>query len=216
MGSLDAQQARERTTSERAKRLAWTELVKRLGCRYQNCTLEGYKIYAPAQRDVVDAVRSYGDRLPELVRAGQGLLLFGSVGTGKDHLMAYLMRRAVAEHGFLSLSWINGIDWYGANRDRIDEGRSEAEAVRLLTLPAIVAISDPVPSWSTMRPYQIEMLYRVLDGRARQCRATWLTMNIADGAQAQEQLGGQIVSRLRQDCQAVACFWPDYRSRKGD
>jgi DNA replication protein DnaC len=150
----------------------------------------------------------------ENIKAGRSITLFGPWGTGKDFLVSALMRMAVLDVG-LSGKWVNGQDFYGRVRDSMDDGgERESKIVKDLVSPDILAISDPVPPKGDVSGFQQSILYRAIDGRYRNCKATWVTMNVASHKEAVERMGGAAVDRLTQDGLAAYCNWPSFRQRK--
>lgn len=210
----EEREQREREREQAARNERWAEVVKELGDRYAEASLDNFEVYDPKQRAAIQMVRSYGHKLGEHVAAGDSVLFFGPPGTGKDHLMATLMRRATAGLG-LSLKWRNGMDLFGEIRDRMDDaGAKESTLIRDLATPAILAISDPVPPWGSVSEYQAVMLFRIIDARYRRRRPTWMTLNVESGADAAARMGASVADRLSEGAITVRCEWPSYRGRK--
>jgi DNA replication protein DnaC len=155
-------------------------------------------------------VRNLVEYLADFVKAGRGLILHGSVGTGKDHIIAALLYRAVSEHS-LSARWVNGLDLFGAVRDRMDEGKREGDFLRTWSAPTILAISDPIPPLRDPSAWNIEILYRLIDRRYRNNKSTWMTLNAASVDEADEKLSAPVFDRLKEDAVILRCFWPSYR-----
>ena len=96
-------------------------------------------------------------------------------------------------------------------RDRMDDGRSEREAVRRLVEPDVLVVSDIVPQAGTASPYQLSILFQVVDGRYRAQRTTVVTANVSSGNEAAQRLSPALVDRLRDESLALFCNWPSYR-----
>ena len=190
-------------------------LISDLGARYsQNrVSLENFERYHPAQAKVLSEACQLAKHLTEFVLAGRGLILHGSVGTGKDQIMAALLYRAVSEHS-LSVRWVNGLDLFGAVRDGMDDGRKEIDFFRTWSAPAILAISDPIPPLRDPSAWNIEILYRLIDRRYRNNKSTWMTLNAASVEEADEKLSAPVFDRLKEDAVILRCFWPSYRERQ--
>ena len=99
-------------------------LAKELGPRYAKCSFENYQVSCEPQRKVINQVRAFADDMPERVRGGGGLVLFGRAGVGKDHLLTAAMFHAIRTHGF-GVLWVNGLDLFMRIRQRIRDGNSE-------------------------------------------------------------------------------------------
>ena len=184
------------------------------GGRYAGCRLENFDCPTAPQLAAVKRLLQYAERLTDHVRAGDSLTLFGPVGTGKDHLLAAMMRLAVL--GGFTVAWRSGAELFGEVRDRIDQERSEASWVSALLAVDVLAISDPLPPIGSLTEFQAAMLFRVIDGRYSRSRSTWITINCRDADDAQARLTPQIVDRLRHRALSVHCNWPSYRKPLGD
>lgn len=209
----DRERAEERRR-DRNRRLwdAWNALTGPMGSRYKDCTLKNYIIddsadHAIAQRTVLDEVQAYADQIPERVGDGQGLLLYGPSGTGKDHLLTGLSRVAVSNE--LTIKWVNGSTLYRSMREGL--GEDEDELVNRYIYPAVLYLSDPVPPVGSLTPFQASTLFAIIDGRYRERKATWATMNVGDGQEAASRLGSAIADRLRDGAISLNCSWPSYR-----
>ncbi len=201
---------------ERARRVdIWSSVLKRRGTRYADCTVANFRVYDDRQTEVGQAVRRYLRELDENIAAGVNVLLFGPAGTGKDHLLAAMMRAAVWKYGY-RVEWRNGIDLYGDVRDRMGTDETESGLIRSLVKPDILAISDPVPPIGKLTEFQIQTLFRIVDGRYSNTRPTWVTLNVDRKAEAIERMGAQIVDRLSHDALVRFCDWSSYRQKKGE
>jgi DNA replication protein DnaC len=190
------------------------ELARSLGPRYSSgkATFDRFQVEHAAQREILETLRQLADRLPDVVSEGEGLILYGPVGTGKDHLLAALLYAAAGRHG-ISCRWVNGLEFYGRLRDRMDTKEGEGEYLAELAAPAILAISDPIPPVRGPTPWNVEALYRLVDRRYRAQRCTWLTLNAANPEEAEAALSEPVFDRLRDSAYLVKCFWPSYRER---
>src|SRR5262245_5890875 len=182
--SLDeAQRARDSRDATRRRVEARAELARRMGRRYgpDRATLDGYRVEYHEQAEAVKVVKAVARNAAAAGRDARGIVLYGTVGTGKDHLLAALLY-AVADAG-LSASWVNGQEVYSRFRDAMDSKKSEESIMAGFTSPQVLGISDPIPpvidphkptAWRT------ELLFRVIDRRYRDCRPTWMTVNAQD------------------------------------
>src|SRR5262249_2949114 len=115
---------REAARQDRERRLRCTQaladLAAQAGARYAptRVSLDNYVVRHPGQRQTIDRLRALAERLPEAVRNGEPLVLFGTPGTGKDHLLAALLYVAAGRHG-LRVQWTSGLRLYQAFRDAI-------------------------------------------------------------------------------------------------
>lgn len=205
----------ERRLESQAKSKALRTLVDSLGWRYATSTLEDYEIYDERQRGVVARLRDFAAVMPEALKGGGGLMLFGAPGTGKDHLLAALLKLAVAMHG-LEVVWYDG----GALFDAIAKAArdEDAEALsrfqRRLMTPHVLAISDPQPPAGELSESQVRRVRDLIDRRYREGVSTWLTTNIDRREDAESLLTKPVMERLREGSGLVLCDWPSFRDRR--
>lgn len=187
-------------------------LVADLGARYAACTLTGYSVYDARQRSVLDRLTDFAERIPELCRDGSGLMLLGKPGTGKDHLIAAILKIAVAKHK-LDVSWRDGMQLFVDARKAIRDDR-ETEFVAALSKGHILCISDPQPPKGDLSDYQTQLIRMVVDRRYRRNLSTWLTTNLDNRTTAEDLLSGPVMDRLREGSGQVFCDWESFRERK--
>lgn len=187
-------------------------LAHQLGRRYgpDLCTLDTYQCYHADQRKTIARLRAL--KLAESIEQGRGLVFFGSVGTGKDHLMAAMLYLAT-DLG-VTARWMGGQSFYGASRDRMDSGESERRAFAELLKPDVLAISDPVPPAGSLSAWNVSQLYRLMDERYRALKSTWCSMNAErEAADADTMLSAPVWDRLKENAELFPCFWTSFRER---
>jgi DNA replication protein DnaC len=209
----EAKKREQLTQAEQQARLARVKLLAAdLGPRYspERATLSGYKIRHAAQQSVVDRLRAIAGDVESFIAEGAGLVLYGWIGTGKDHLAAALLYKAALT---VSARWFNGRDIFAASRDAIDQERGERQLFLQLTEPAVLCLSDvaPIVGDLSKSAWNVDLLYRVLDKRARELRSTWLTLNVKDEADAKARLTPPVWDRARDNAVAIECCWPSFR-----
>lgn len=202
---------RDTTDGDRDKRRdRFGEFLRTVGPRLERATLDNYACRLPGQRAVLQALREYAGEIHSEIGAGNGIVLFGPSGTGKDHLLVALAKLAIKE-GF-SIDFRYGPDLYGEIRDRIERHDLEGPWVDRLALADVLLLSDPVPTRGDLTPHQASMLQRVLDRRYRKMRPTWVTLNVQSGREADERIGAAIVDRLKHGAVVAYCDWPSFRT----
>lgn len=184
---------------------AVAELRSALGARYspERCALETFKIDNPKQQAVIDRLKAFD------VTSGRGLVLYGTVGTGKDHLLAAMLYRA-CRAGKLA-GWINGPELFGRFRDGFDTEAKEETILARFVRPAVLGISDPVPQVGDASSWRTEILYRVIELRYREMKPTWMTINAVSPDDADAKLSAPNFDRLRDDAELIPCFWRSFR-----
>jgi len=207
-----------------------------VGRRHAECTFDNFVVNTPKQQPAVDAVRSYVQRLPERIKAGENLLLFGPPGTGKDHLMCSAVRYAI-ERGLKLFSsrdsmsnvrplsvqadgeigectrptftWTSGALLAEQFRDAMKGAASTAALLHV----DVLAVSDPALD-GEMSDFQARELFRVIDHRYRHRLPVWITCNMESAEEFETRLTRQIADRLRDNATAVFFDWESHRKVK--
>ena len=197
----------------------WEVFVGKRGERYRGCRLENYACELPEQTRAVGLLYDYCATISERVKQGEGVVLFGPRGTGKDHLLVALARAAIGAG--LTVDWQNGLDLFGDVRDAITSKSLEKALLTGLVRPDVLYLSDPLPlamssgSGSSvpgaLSEFQASMLFRILDARYSRRRPTWCSVNVQSGRELDERLAPQNADRLRDNALAIHCHWPSYR-----
>jgi len=207
------EEAKKRAEEEdaRKQKIYWERkrLSTDMGARYANCSLANYSVKFLEQKNAIETVKEFLSGMVEHVKAGRGLILYGSVGTGKDHLLAACMFAAI-DAGF-SATWKNAQSIYEAARDKMDEGGREAEMLKPFLWPTILGLSDPTPPAGDLTGFRVELLWRIADVRYREMKPIWLTMNANSIEECQAKLSVPLWDRLQDNAVCVPCFWPSNR-----
>jgi len=200
------------TDSESKAERVWKLIAKRLGRRYASASFDTYAIEHDAQRTAVEKLREYAGNLRENIGSGKSVFLFGPPGTGKDHLLIPMLKAAVKEN--LLVRWDDGAEMFGAFRDSMKGTDTEAKLLARYTSPMVLAISDPVPPFGGLTPYQSSMFFRIIDRRYRDMIPTWITINCKDRKEAEDRMGASIVDRLGHNALAISFNWQSYRAKR--
>jgi DNA replication protein DnaC len=132
-------------------------------------------------------------------------------------LLLALAHSILADHKHLaSFAWITGPALFAQLRDAMDREEPEERVLRPLLRADVLILADPVPPRGTLTEYQGAMIYTLVDGRYRECRPIWCSINVASGQEADERLGSPIVDRLRHGALVGHCDWPTYRRAMGE
>jgi DNA replication protein DnaC len=193
---------------------AMIDLQSSLGKRYAYglATLDKFEIYHKAQESAIAKVREFLADLPSAFREGRSLVLYGAVGTGKDHILAASLYQAAMLT--IPTNWLSGQEFYGRIRDSMDTGEREESLMERWGQPFVLGVSDPIPPIGKPSEWNTSQLYRILDRRYRAMRCSWVSMNANSLEDADAKLSAPIFDRLRDGACLVPCFWPSYRERK--
>jgi len=213
-----AEEERHRATEQRRlheqRGGRWRELIQERGERYESCRLTNYEIGCPKQQKVLDELQRYGDAIHERASSGEGLLLIGPSGTGKDHLLVGLARVAIGAD--LRVSWASGPKLFSEVRRAIgNEYQSPGSVLRPYEQAQILLLSDLVPPSGKLTDFQAEIVYRLVDERYNRLLPTWMAANVKDRAELESGLGVPVVDRLVHGATVLPCDWQSYRRASG-
>jgi DNA replication protein DnaC len=200
----------EAECKERDRQQRIYDLAQQLGQRYgpERSSLDKYVVQegCERQRAVFERIKA----ISESPVPGKSVILFGTTGTGKDHLMAAALYGYVSAG--LSAQWMNGVEVFGMLRDQIDSGVVESHVFSKLASLDVFAMSDPIPVGGKMTEWNVNQLGRLIDLRYRAMKGTWMTMNARDAADAQSKLTPPIWRRLTESAEVLECKWPAWRT----
>ena len=204
-----AEQKRRRDGERRRQRNEkLAEFLRAAGALYRDATLDNFNTDRPGQCEAVDACREWADGIT--THTSRGLLLFGPVGSGKDHLGIAAVRQSILKHG-VDGRFVNGAELFGEIRDLIDTDRSEGSIIGRLVSPALLLLSDPLPVFGPLSNFQASTLYRICNGRYSLGKPTITTVNVASGDEAVERMGAATWDRLKSGAIVIFCNWPSHR-----
>ena len=182
-------------------------MIENRGKRYAGCNFDNYECRNDSQSKVVAALKDYAIHSKDHIASGKNVLLIGSKGAGKDHLIMALAKSVFMQTG-TPAHWSNGVDLHEKLRaESMKNHRFHQEEAEC----QIFWVSDPLPPTGVLSEFQQAQMFRIIDARYSHQRPTWLTLNVADGAEAEARMGSQTVDRLRQDALILFCNWPSYR-----
>jgi len=187
---------------------ALRRLKAEAGGKYAEAAVANWTASTDRQRQVREAVIEYCRTIRERVKAAEGVLLYGPVGTGKDHLAMGIAKAACLES--LSVRWLKGQEWFGSLRDAIDNDKSEREIFLGLACDVLV-LSDPLPPMGALTQYQASMLYRLIEDRYSRGGVIVATVNVASDEEADSRMGAQTWDRLKDRAWQIRCEWKSYR-----
>lgn len=140
--------------------------------KFYEATFENFKQTKSNARQLLLCQR-YAEAFPEMFRRNQGLLLYGSVGTGKTYMAAcianYLLSNSVSVIMTSFVQILSGAQPFGG--DLFEQGFAER-----LNRAKLLIIDDLGAERST--DYALERVYSVIDSRYRAQKPMILTTNM--------------------------------------
>lgn len=213
------EQKRQESMTREQERQQWARVdrfhafVARRGDKYGACRVGNYVVEHPEQHGLVNRLLTYCECMSDEIADGTNVILFGKMGTGKDHLLSAMARQAILQGK--TLDWWNGMDLFGRVRDRMGDGDSEEAFVRTLARPDVLYISDPLPPGEeSLTPFQMAFMIRVIDARYSRSKPIWISVNTTGRADFERRLGAAAVDRLCDGAVTFFCNWPSHRKPK--
>lgn len=175
-----------------------------VGKRFAGCTFDSY-VSGPFQRQL-EVCQKYAKSFD--MNDGRGLILYGSVGTGKTHLATAIGRYIVYELGYSALfmpftELLNTLKNNMNNKDFVRQFMDELNSADLLIMDDLG--KEKYTEWSQ------EQLFSLLDNRYRDCKPIIVTTNYTP-QDLSRRVDEAVMSRLIGTCALVGMNGDDYRA----
>ncbi|MGL5156257.1 MAG: ATP-binding protein [Aeromonas veronii] len=218
---LERQALEKAKTRERAALLKERNLAKAgIPPRYQDRTLDNYRVSNPGQQRALDFCRHYAEHFDEALRAGRCAVFVGGVGTGKTHLCLGIAH-ALLDTGEYRVYYTTTLRAIRRIKDTWGRSSSETEsqAVAALVSPDLLIMDEVGVQFGSET--EKTLLFDVLNERYERRKPTLLLSNLPAKSDNPEvktvkaYLGERVYSRLREDGGEYLTFdWDDYRAKK--
>ncbi len=186
--------------------------------RYRHCTLESFELWNPEDPTLAKARRSVQEFVDLYPSGEKGLLLMGSVGTGKTHLAVSALQQIMRE----KIPLVRGrfADFASLVQEiqmTIDGPGSRGEILRPL-IAADLLVLDELGAGKTS-PFVMDILYYLVNKRYLEDRVTIFTTNYSDFPKPGEEsltdrVSQRIRSRLHEMCRRLELRGRDYRAER--
>lgn len=186
--------------------------------RYQHCSFAWIKehgVFHDCDKENYRRAYQYGQNITNAIREGKGLMLRGSVGTGKTTLAIAIMRKAV-EQGIHCL-FVNNISLNDRLLNLLNSDRKElANYDKLLrTVPLLVIDDFGVESDRNSKSWLVEKMESIIGERYDRMLPIIITTNLTKD-EIKDRYNERIYDRLRDTCDLVIFRGQSLRGNKGD
>ncbi len=194
----------------RVARTYMTDTIRENSIKLIDATLDNYKVECEGQRKALELAKRYSVNAHTVADNGNGLVLFGGLGTGKDHLMMGIAKRLYYHHK--SVLWTDGLRLKARMvRFWSKDSESALDVIRELTDPDFLWISDPIIQGEPLTPQQRDFFYGIVNARYMAKKPTLLTINVKNGPELDAVMGAATADRLKDGSYTHYCDWPSWR-----
>ncbi len=182
--------------------------------RFQHCEFANYQpVNAAAAKNLASCER-YAQSWEAILKAGTGLVMTGSCGTGKNHLAVSMTKRIIRDY----LSDVEITDVMRLTREvkstwRNGSERTETEVLNHYATLELLIIDEVGVQFGT--PAELAILQEIVNARYENILPTILISNLTFD-QLKAFVGDRIVDRVTDGgCNRLVFDWQSYRSNKG-
>lgn len=185
-----------------------------LGERFRQRTFDTFIAETEWQQKALETAKEFCQNMIDGKSNVPGLLLSGTVGTGKTHLAAAITIR-MSEDG-CSVIFGTAASLLAKIRNGWND-ENEANAIEEMCRVPLLVIDDLGKQYSRKNSdgwsWAQEQFFAIINARYENYMPTVITTNY-DMEKLTEAMGEAIVSRLVESCRGVRCDGEDYRMRK--
>lgn len=177
--------------------------------RFAGKTVASWRPTGKPNQQAHDLVTRYSLAIKPQVEAGRGIVLLGPVGTGKTHILTALTADAI-EAGIRACYavWPSVI---ARHRDaQADRKHADRDLLEYLATCELLALDEL--GLTDLTPWQAGELFRLIDARYREQRATLIAANLTAATLA-PALGERVADRLRDACAVLSLAGESQRGK---
>ena len=207
---IKEEEERKRKEEER-KRMERSEGLRKISlmdAKFKSSTFDTF-IETPHNARALRLAKSYCDRFPEMVKKSQGLLFYGSVGTGKTYIAACIANRVLDDcYSVVMTSFtkiLKNLSPYG--------GQEEERYIKRLGDVTLCIIDDLGVESGT--DTAMAKVYDIIDTRYRSGKPTIFTTNVPfeQMKNAEDIRYMRIYDRIFEMCYPIQIDGPSWRKK---
>lgn len=187
-------------------------VAARIPAKYMTRTFESFTPYSPQLKKIYQDALRYATTFQSIRKIDKkGLLLTGSVGTGKTHLAAAILRKVISD-GHSGLFW-NIVDFFRELRSTMnnDDPEHTEESILAKARQVDLLVLDDLGIEKTT-DWVLDRLYLLINSRYQDDMPLIVTTNQTLPELA-DRVGQRIVSRLSEMCSHLNINAEDYRRK---
>lgn len=195
-----------------AARAQLTTTAARVPARFTGASFDNYQPTCDKAGRVLEVVKSYAAKWPELRAVGTSLILMGPPGTGKTHLAIAALRAVLAREGETAI-YADFADLMLEVRSTYGGGNSEREGtvIQQYVRPSLLVLDEVGVTAGS--DHEKATIFHVLNKRYLARRPTILVTNLA-APELKAFIGERVYDRLRENGgKGLAFDWDSYRDR---
>lgn len=203
-----------------AEVVAREQLIEKAGIpkRYRHCTLETFELWNPEDPTLAKAQRSVREFVDLYPSGEKGLLLMGSVGTGKTHLAVSALQQIMREKNPLVRGRFADFASLVQELQMVFGVAGGSRSILRPLINAELLVLDELGAGKTT-PWVMDILYYLVNTRYNEGRVTIFTTNFSDFPKSVEEsltdrVSQRIRSRLHEMCRRLELRGRDYRAER--
>lgn len=186
--------------------------------RYRHCTLSTFELWNSKDPTLAKAKRQVQEFVDLYPAEDKGLLLMGSVGTGKTHLAVAALQQIMKEKRPVVHGRFADFTALVLEIQMTFDGSGSSRAILEPLVAADLLVLDELGAGKAT-PWVMDLLYYLVNTRYLEGRATVFTTNFSDRPRNHEEslsdrVSQRIRSRLYEMCRPVELRGEDYRAEQ--